>query len=47
MTDLQIYLLLAPVLVLVFAMFIVVMTRWQDAREDRRRTAKGPATHRS
>ncbi len=46
MTDLQIYLLLMPVLAVVFALLIVVMTRWQDAREDRRRAAKGAATHR-
>lgn len=43
---LKIYLLLAPVLVVVFALIIVMLTRWQDAREDRRRAAKGAATHR-
>jgi hypothetical protein len=46
MTWLQIYALLAPVLVLVFALIMVVLTRWQDEREQRRRAAKGAATHR-
>jgi hypothetical protein len=43
---LKIYLLLAPVLVVGFALIILVLTRWQDAREDRRRAAKNAATHR-
>jgi hypothetical protein len=43
---LKIYLLLAPVLVVVFALIIVALTRWQDAREDRRQAAKSAAAHR-
>lgn len=43
---LKIYLLLVPVLAVAFAMIIFAMTRWQDAREDRRRAAKDAATHR-
>ncbi len=39
MTWLQIYALLAPVMVLVFALIMVVLTRWQDEREERRRAA--------
>jgi len=39
---LKIYLLLAPVLAVVFALIIVVLTRWQDAHEDRRRAEKKP-----
>lgn len=43
---LKFYLLLAPVLVVAFALIIVVLTRWQDGREDRRRVAKEAALHR-
>ncbi len=46
MTDLQIYLLLVPVLAVVFALIMVVLTRWDDEREDRRRAEKEAATHR-
>jgi hypothetical protein len=46
MTDLQIYLLLAPVLAVVFALIMVVLTRWQDEREARRRAEKSAAAHR-
>jgi hypothetical protein len=37
MTWLQIYALLAPVLVVAMALCVVWLTRQQDAREDRRR----------
>ena len=37
---LKIYLLLAPVLVVVFALIILVLTRLQADREDRRRAGK-------
>ena len=46
MTSLQILGLLGPVLVLAVALLTVVVTRWQDAREDRRRAAKEAAPHR-
>jgi hypothetical protein len=46
MTDLQIYLLLAPVLALVFAGMMYVLTGWDDAREARKRAAKDVAPHR-
>jgi len=39
---LKIYLLLAPVLVVVFALVILVLARWQDKHEDRRRAEKRP-----
>lgn len=46
MTFLQIMGLLGPVLVLIMALILVVLTRWQDEREDRRRAAKEAASHR-
>lgn len=36
------FVLTGPLFVLVFALIIVVMTRWEDAREDRRRAEKRP-----
>lgn len=39
---LKIYLLLAPLLVVGFALVIVVLTRWQDRREDRLRAENKP-----
>lgn len=46
MTWLEIYALLTPVLILVVALILVVLTRWQDEREARRRGEKGATTHR-
>ncbi len=46
MTWLEIYALLTPVLILVVALILVVLTRWQDEREARRRAEKGAASHR-
>ena len=40
------FVLTGPALILVFALVMVVLTRWQDEREDRRRAAKDAATHR-
>jgi len=37
---LKIYVLLSPALVFVLALGVVWFTRWQDAREDRRRVQK-------
>jgi hypothetical protein len=42
MTSLQIYLLLAPVLVVFFALIMVVLTRWDDKRYARRRAENKP-----
>lgn len=39
---LKIYLLLAPLLVVGFALVIVAVTRWQDKSEERRRTEGKP-----
>jgi hypothetical protein len=46
MTSMQILGLLGPVMILVVALIMVVLTRWQDEREARRRAEKGAATHR-
>ena len=46
MTSMQILTLLAPVMVVGVALLAVLLARWQDAREDRRRAAKGATTHR-
>ncbi len=40
------FVLTGPAFVLVFALIIFKMARWQDAREDRRRAAKDAAAHR-
>lgn len=42
MTWLQIYTLLAPLLVVLFALGIVALTRWQNKREVRRRAEGKP-----
>jgi hypothetical protein len=42
MTWLQIYTLIAPLLVVLFALGIVALTRWQDKREARRRAEGKP-----
>ena len=39
---LKVYMLLAPVLVVVFALIILALVRWQDRREDRRRAENKP-----
>jgi hypothetical protein len=39
-------LLIGPGGVLVFALIVLVLTRWQDEREDRRRAAKEAAAQR-
>jgi hypothetical protein len=44
--DQFLFILLGPLSVVVFALVIVVMTRWQDEREDRKRAAKEAAVHR-
>lgn len=36
------FILMGPAFVLVFALVILVLTRWQDQREDRRRAEKRP-----
>ena len=36
------FVLMGPVSVLVTALVVFVMTRWEDAREDRRRAEKRP-----
>ena len=46
MTTLQVMALLGPVFILLVAMVIVVLTRWQDQNEARRRAAKA-APHRT
>ena len=43
MTPLQIYSLLAPLLVVGFALIIVALTRWLDRRDERRRAEGKPA----
>jgi len=40
------FVLTGPAFVLVFALVIVALTRWDDEREDRRRAAKDAAAHR-
>ena len=45
MTTLQVMALLGPVFILFVAMVIVVLTRWQDQHEARRRAAKAAAPH--
>ena len=46
MTSMQILGLLGPVMILVVALIMVVLTRWQDEREARLRAEKSAATHR-
>ncbi|MEI9803920.1 MAG: hypothetical protein WDN48_04945 [Pseudolabrys sp.] len=45
--DQFLFALTGPALIMVFALVMVIVTRWQDAREDRRRAAKDAATQRS
>jgi hypothetical protein len=43
---LKVYLLLAPVLLVLFGFVMMALIHWQDAREDRRRLAKdAPSRH--
>jgi uncharacterized protein (DUF934 family) len=45
MTWLEIYALLTPVLIVCVALFVVIpLARWQDAREDRRRSRQKRST---
>jgi hypothetical protein len=46
MTDLQIYLLLMPVLFVIFALIMVVLINWQDKRDARRQAEKNRLAHR-
>jgi hypothetical protein len=43
----KIYALLAPLQIVLAALFVVWFTRWQDAREDRRRAARDAGASRS
>jgi hypothetical protein len=40
--DQFLFVLLGPLSVLVFALVVMVLTRWQDKHEDRRRAEKRP-----
>ena len=37
MSALEIYVLATPLIVIAVAVIVILLTRWQDAREDRRR----------
>jgi len=39
---LRVYLLVAPLILVAFALVVVAITRWQDRREDRRRAEGKP-----
>ena len=43
--DQFLFILMGPASVLLFALVIIVLTRWQDEREARRRAEKDAATH--
>lgn len=42
---LKVYVLLAPVLLVLFGFAMMAMIHWQDARENRRRLTKEAASH--
>jgi len=42
---LKIYVLIAPVLLVLFGFVMMALIHWQDARENRRRPAKETASH--
>jgi hypothetical protein len=44
--DQFLFVLIGPLSVLVAALIVLVLARWQDAREDRRQATKKAAAHR-